>query len=301
MLTGVHFLLSYRCIYECDHCFLYSSPRAQGTFTLAQVEQVLKQAADLGTVSWVYFEGGEPALFYPLLIESVRLAGRMGFEVGVVTNAYFATSEADAALWLGPLRDLHISDLSISDDDFHSSAETTPGKIALSAAQKLGLPVGSICIDRPRVERPASDSVKGKPVVGGGVRFRGRAVETLTKDLPTRPWSEFNECPHEELAAPERVHVDAYGNVQVCQGLSAGNLWVTPLRDLMSRYRADRHPICGPLVRGGPAALATELGVPHADGYVDACHFCYSVRRALIDRFPEDLAPRQVYGLDEAV
>jgi len=31
---------------------------------------------------------------------------------------------------------------------------------------------------------------------------------------------------------------------------------------------------------------------------VDACHLCYRTRQALLERFPEYLAPRQVYGLE---
>ena len=64
-LTGIHFLLSYRCTDECDHCFVWGSPAARGTFTLAQIRDVLRQGQKLGTVDMVYFEGGEPFLFYP--------------------------------------------------------------------------------------------------------------------------------------------------------------------------------------------------------------------------------------------
>jgi len=49
-------------------------------------------------------------------------------------------------------------------------------------------------------------------------------------------------------------------------------------------------------VNGGPAALAREFELPHEDAYVDECHFCYLLRRGLVDRYPELLAPRQVYG-----
>ncbi len=49
-------------------------------------------------------------------------------------------------------------------------------------------------------------------------------------------------------------------------------------------------------VNGGPAALAREYGFTRRTGCVDACHLCYLVRKALIDRFPQYLAPRQVYG-----
>ena len=298
MLTGIHFLLSYQCVYECDHCFVFGSPNARGTFTLAQIQRVLDEARALGTVKQIYFEGGEPTLFYPLLIESVKRARANGFAVGVVTNAYFATTEDDAALWLAPLRDLGVNDLSISDDAFHSSDAISPAKRALNAARKLGMSVGAICIEPPRVESASTAREKGKPVVGGDVMFRGRAAEKLTAGLPTRSWAEFTECPHEDLENPGRVHVDAFGNAHICQGLTMGNVWQTPLAPLAQNYRADAHPICAPLMAGGPALLATEYNLPHADGYVDACHFCFSVRKQLRDRFPQYLAPNQMYGLD---
>lgn len=297
MLTGIHFLLTYRCTFECDHCFVFGSPNAEGTFTLIQVRQVLEQARQIDSVNTVYFEGGEAMLYYPLLIESMRQARRLGLQVGIVTNAYFATSEQDAALWFAPLTELGIADLSISDDAFHSGEQDSPGKRALRAAQKLGLPAASICIDKPTVISNASTGDKGKPIVGGDVMFRGRAAETLTTGLPTRPWESFDECVHEDLVEPGRVHVDAYGNVHLCQGISIGNLWETPLATMMTGYRAECHPIIGPLVDGGPALLAKEYKFPVQEGYVDACHLCYSVRKSLMDRFPQYLAPKQLYGL----
>lgn len=41
MLTGIHFLLTYACNFECDHCFVYGGPRAKGTFTVGQVRDAL--------------------------------------------------------------------------------------------------------------------------------------------------------------------------------------------------------------------------------------------------------------------
>ena len=300
MLSGIHFLLTYSCNFECDHCFLYCGPDAKGTFTLKEIRKILEDAKALGTVEWIYFEGGEPLLFYPLMLEGIKVAGEMGFKTGVVTNAYMATSIEDAELWLEPLSKLGVSDVSISDDSFHhGDDEEGPAKRALAAAKNLGLPVSSICIEKPVVE-PAvhNDREKGAPVIGGGAMFKGRAVEKLTGDLPRRRWQEMTECVHEELKDPKRVHVDSYGNVHLCQGLSMGNVWETSLSALVNEYNAFSHPICGPLVRGGPALLAREYGVEPEDGYVDECHFCYRTRLALIDRFPRYLAPRQVYGLD---
>jgi len=300
MLTGIHFLLSYKCDSECDHCFVYSSPQAKGTFTLDQIKRVFDELAKIETIECVYFEGGEPFLFYPLMYEGIRIAHDMGFRTGVVTNAYWATSEGDAELWLKPLHELGISDISISDDEFHyEDKETSPAKHALNAAKKLGMSHGSIDIDRPTVEEGIDKKqAKGEPVVGGGVMFRGRAVEKLIEGFPRRPWEEFTECPYEDLKNPERVHLDAYGNIHLCQGLSMGNMWDAPLSKIVKQYSADSHPICGPLINGGPARLAKEYDVEHEDEYVDACHMCYLVRLALLDKFPQYLAPRLVYGLE---
>ena len=300
MLTGIHILLTYMCNLKCDHCFVYSGPDAKGTFGLNQIRRVLDEAIKIGTIESIYFEGGEPFLFYPLMLEGIKIARGMGFKTGVVTNAYFATSEEDIELWLNPLYKLGVSDISISDDSFHYEEEKdSPAKRVLAAAKRLCLPVNSIRIDKPAVEKGINTKQdKGTPVISGGAMFRGRAVEKLVQGLPKRGWEEFTECPYEDLKDPKRVHLDSYGNVHLCQGLSMGNMWETPLTMLVKDYKADLHPICGPLVRGGPVLLAKKYNVEHDDEYIDACHFCYLVRSALIDRFPQYLAPRQVYGLE---
>lgn len=299
MLSGIHFLLTYTCLFECDHCFLYCSPRAKGTFTLKQIQEVLDEADKIGTIEWIYFEGGEPFLYYPLMLEGVKIAREKGFQTGLVTNAYMATSVENAELSLKPLRDLDVSLLSISDDEFHGSNGDNCAKNASTAAKNLKITTDSICIEEPKIEIAESDEEgKGAPVIGGGALLKGRAAEKLADGLPRRNWKELKECPHEELRDPERVHIDSYGNVHLCQGLSVGNMWKTGLTTLVKEYDPDRHPICGPLLRGGPALLAKEYGVEHDEEYVDECHFCFLTRLALLDRFPEYLAPRQVYGLE---
>jgi organic radical activating enzyme len=299
MLKGIHVLLTYACNFECDHCFLYSGPHAEGTFTLGQIRAVLDGARKLETVDVVYFEGGEPFLYYPLMVEGMRLARKRGFQTGIVTNAYWATTEEDAELWLAPLAELEVADLSVSDDAFHHGhEEDSPAKRALRAAKRLRIATDSICIDQPTVETGSDKGqAKGQPVIGGGAMFRGRAVEKLVEGLPRRAWEELTECPHERLNEPGRVHIDAYGHVHLCQGLSMGNMWETSLATLVREYEPDSHPICGPLLEGGPAQLARRYQVAHEEAYVDECHFCYAVRLALLDRFPQILAPRQVYGL----
>ena len=301
MLKGIHFLLTYKCNYECDHCFLYCGPHSKGTFTLKQIKAVLDEAVKIGTIEWIYFEGGEPFLFYPIMVEGIKLANERGFKVGIVTNSYWATCTEDAEVWLKSLAGLGVKDLTVSDDEFHfGNKDENPSKAARIAANKLNLHTASISINEPKVEmRSESEYEKGEPVIGGGVTFRGRAVETLIEGLPRKKWSDLKECPYEDLEGLGRVHVDPFGNAQICQGLSIGNFWETPLSELVKNYNPENHPICGPLYRGGPAQLVKDYDIEHEDSYVDECHMCYKARLALIGKYPQYLTPKQVYGLDE--
>jgi hypothetical protein len=299
VLESIHFLLTYECTWRCDHCFLFCRPGAGGTFTLARLKEAFRRIASLESIGSVYFEGGEPFLYFPLLREGVRLARAQGLGVGIVTNCYWALGEEDARLWLDDLAALGLENLSLSDDAFHYEGPSpTPAEMAAEAARALGLPAGSICIDRPEVSEEAGE--KGGPVLGGGAKIRGRAAETLVEGLPRHSVGRFTECPYEELASPSRVHLDAMGNLHICQGLLMGNLWKTPLGEIAGTYDARAHPVAGPLLRGGPAALAAEGNLAvEKDGYVDACHACYLLRRSLLDRYPELLGPGLVYGLEE--
>jgi hypothetical protein len=298
-LTGVHFLLSYQCTHECDHCFVWASPRAGGTITLEMLLDVLDQAQEVGTVDEIYFEGGEPFLFYPLMVEGIRCARERGFTTGVVTNCYWATAEPDAALWLEPLKQLEVADLSVSSDVFHAGEDDDPRPgFAVEAARRLGIDEAVITIDPPSLCIAPGD--KGLPIVGGSVRFRGRAVRELVGDLPRRPWTDFDECPDEDFLEPGRVHVDGFGCVHLCQGLLLGNLRENRLEELLDAYDPHGHPIIGALEAGGPAELVRRYDLPHEDGYVDACHLCYEARALLRERFPDLLGPPQVYGLEDS-
>ena len=302
MLTQIHVLLTYQCNFECDHCFLYCSPYSEGTFTIQAIEEVLNEAKKISTIDTFYFEGGEPTLYYPLLVESIQRASNKGFQVGIVTNAYGALSEEDADIWLKPLAEAGLSVLSVSDDAFHyGDTPQTPPSYARKAATKLKLENFPICIEMPYVvETSAKDGEKGQSIIDGGATFRGRAVDKLSQDLPTRPWEEFTECPDEDLLTPSRVHVDPFGSILICQGISIGNFFEQPLSEILTNYHPDSHPICGPLHHGGPARLIEELELEVEEEYIDECHCCFSVRREIIEKYPNYLVPKGVYGIDSA-
>lgn len=294
-ITGFHLLLTYQCTFECDHCFVWGSPFQSGVMTLADIRSILQQARDLGSVSSIYFEGGEPFLYYPTLLRAVQDAAAQGFEVGIVTNAYWATSEPDALAALQPYAGL-LQDLTVSSDLFHySAALSRQAANAQRAAQRLAIPCGMISIAQPG--NPC-EAVQGQlPEGNSSVMYRGRAAVKLASQATQGAWNEFAACPHENLADPGRVHIDPLGNVHLCQGILLGNLFATPMQELCAAYQPEAHPVVGPLLAGGPAELTRRYQVNHSKRYADACHLCYQTRLQLRPRFSTVLGPDQVYGI----
>jgi len=289
IISSLHLLLTYQCNFKCDHCFTWGSPRQTGTMTLATIRDILRQADALGTIQSIYFEGGEPFLYYPILRHAVEEAVDRGFQTGVVTNAYWATDVEDARAWLRPLAGL-IQNLSISSDLYHcDELLSRHARNAQSAAAQLDIPISTISVAQPDEAEAALDSLM----------VRGRAAEKLAARVPHHPWTAFTECPYEDLRDPGRLHVDPLGYVHLCQGLTLGNLFHTPLVEICAAYDPDAHPIVGPLLRGGPAELTRHYHLTPDETYADACHLCYQTRQTLRPRFPQILTPDQMYGVDE--
>jgi hypothetical protein len=292
-LDGLHLLLTYQCTFECDHCFVWGSPWQTGTMTINTIEKILDQADDAGFVEWIYFEGGEPFLYYQTMMAGIELANQRGFKVGIVTNSYWATSIDDARLWLSPLAG-KVQDLTISSDLFHFDEKVSQqSKIVTQIAQELNLPLSVICIEKPEVE--AISSVGQIPPASSSIMFRGRAADKLAPQVQSYAARNFINCPHENLKDPGRVHIDAFGNLHICQGISLGNIFGSTITEICNLYNPQVHPIIAPLLDGGPYQLIKRYDLPADEKYADACHLCYETRKLLRDRFPDILTPDQMY------
>lgn len=294
-LEGIHFLVTYRCTYACDHCFVWGSPDAEGTMTLAQLTSAIDQAAACGVES-VYFEGGEPTLAYPIVLAAAAHARRRGLEWGMVSNCFWATSVEDAKVWLAPFVELGISDLSLSSYAyFVEDADEDRLRNAALAAQELGLPMAVLevgaaaCLDIPGL-------CLGEDV--GEIMCKGRAAVELAPGRAARSPETLVTCPFEDFAEPGRAHLGCDGELQLCQGISAGNVFATGLAAVLEGYDPARRPVVAEIAAGGPWALSQAYGhAPERTLYADECHLCYETRSALRERFPDVLTPAQCYGL----
>jgi organic radical activating enzyme len=299
-LKGVHFILTYRCDSECDHCFVWSSPKAHGVFTLKQVKKILLESKKLGTVESVSLEGGEPFMYYPIMVKAAEQAIKLGFRVEVVSNCYWASCPEDAAEWLRPLAENGGVSLSLSSDFYHGNSWVVDEvRNAVKAAKELNMKAEVISIKYPDTESVCPTEIEGAKVGLSDIMYKGRATEKLAEKAEKKDWNKFTKCPYEALESPERVHVDPYGYVHVCQGISIGNTWKKPFSKIIQEYDPGRNPILPPLIRGGPAALVQEYDLPHDQLYADACHLCYTARCMLRNRYSEVLTPSEMYGVYE--
>jgi hypothetical protein len=263
--------------------------------TIADIREILNQAKEAGTVDWIYFEGGEPFLYYQTMLAGIDRALELGFKVGIVTNSYWATSDEDARLWLTPLAG-KIQDLTISSDLFHFSEKVSrQSQCVTRIAEQLNIPLGIICIEQPEID--AISSVGQIPLAASSIMFRGRAAEKLAPKVPHYSAEKFNNCPHENLADPGRVHIDPFGDLHICQGISLGNLFTSDLKTICDGFVPYNHPIIGALLEGGPYKLATKFDAPTSGMYADACHLCYETRIFLRSLYPDILKPDQMYGI----
>lgn len=295
-ISSLHFLLTYRCLFECEHCFVWGSPKQEGVFSRSRLVDALDQAGSVPSIRSVYFEGGEPFLYYPILLAGVRAAADRGYSVGIVTNGFWGTTVDDALEWLRPMAGA-LTDLWVSTDLLHSEQVISlESRNVLAACEELRIPVSTIICDAPGEEGETPSQARGDPVESGPIMMRGRAVVSFAGGSTGRAWDSFDECPYEDLTDPGRVHLDPFGNLHVCQGLVMGNLFERPLDEILRTYDPDSDPVLAPLLHGGPAELVRTHDLPHTETYADACHLCYTARDQLRGRFPAVLRPGQMYG-----
>lgn len=278
-LTGVHFLITYGCSAMCAHCFLWGAPDRTAAMTAEQTETFLDEIAALDQITAVCAEGGESFELYDVLLRFLRRATSLGLNASALTNASWVESREQAEERLAELMAAGLKNLGVSTDTFHK--EHVPVErvdLLLQLCDEAGLAAARMetCLE--------------------SVMFRGRAAEVLAPERSVRPPEGLTKCPHESLGAPGRVHLDCYGFLHLCQGITLGRASIS---DAIASFDAERHPIVRLLLEGGPYALArfaTEHGFELAEGYVDACHLCYRAREFLRPKFPDLLAPDEMYG-----
>jgi hypothetical protein len=283
---------------RCKHCYVFSDQRAPGKISLSQVSHNLNDGRNLPDLRWIYFGGGEPFTQYPLLLKAVQRAKKLEFNVGIETNGYFARTKSAGLRFLRPLAEMGVNEIRVSNDLMHyKNPDKSPASNAIAAARQLEIRTKVRSIPYPNSEIQFRDRKNLETYINENrLMFAGRAAETLASKHKSIDWRTFNECPRKDLCDPQSLFVDAYGFVQICPGISIGNACERPLHTIIQDFELMQHQILHPLQAFGPAGLIKVFNMQSDRKYVGPCHCCYSIRRELIDTFPEQLGPRNVYG-----
>ena len=281
-LSGIHCLMTYSCTAECDHCFVWCSPRQGGPITVDQIDTVLVQLALTPQVRSLCGEGGEPFLFQRELLHLVREGIARGYEMSALTNAFWAVSDDAARRTLAPFAQAGLASLGISTDCWHARS-VPPERVdrALRICEEFGIRCSKMVTEID------------------GVMFRGRAATRLSSCASQmQNWQELTQCGKEALGEPGRVHLDRYGGLHLCQGLRMGDP-AHGIAAVIHGFDPTAHPIVRLLVEGGPKRLAEEAmahGFQPRPAYAGGCHLCYEARKFLRARWPELLGPDEMYG-----
>jgi len=282
-------LLTFHCNAKCAHCCVSAGPDRDDLMDEADVYSYIDQAAEIPHgPSTLCFTGGEVFLYYPLLRRSIGHASPKFKSISVVTNAFWAKSEAAAYEKLAPLKDSGLTTIAVSTSPFHSDfIDPARVRCALAAADRLGL-VPFVKCTTPNNGPTVSQLVRAIGPVPSKTQFQeisflpgGRASE-----LPPSAFALESQIP-EGRCPGAMMTISPNGDAYMCctpggfiEALKLGNAKNTSILNLLREFYL--RGILAVLRRQGPSAFVPALrraglGQKLLPGYVDVCHLCTSL------------------------
>jgi len=294
----VGLLLTERCDAECSHCWFSSGPNRTRSMEPDEARGYIDQAAEVSTVEWISFTGGEPFLMPEALVELVGYASERGLMVECATNCSWATSKEAAESRLNELMDAGLDTVNISMGDFHQRhIPFERVRYCYEASKELGLKTVIMCasstsntlgIDEIRLrlgDEGIHDIRAGRPTspvsalaVETGFIPVGRAAS-----IPEEEWLIGDgplDDPCEEVLRD--IGVAPSGQVLPCCSAASlvdyahlGDAWTERLSELLGR--ASLNPLFKILSSEGPRGLDRLIDGSRGDHFVNRCHLCHDV------------------------
>lgn len=274
------------CTARCAHCGPDSKPEDKTGLTHDSILVLINEASQIYGRGWcLSLSGGEIFLHYERLLEYAGLAQELGGYTTLISNCFWATSEALALEKLEPLVERNLLLLGISSDHFHTPYVPVYNvKNAIRAAKKLKLTVEvrSVASKSGRLSdvlRELEDAYAWytrfieMPLVPDG---RGKLIDSselfLSEETPK------GKCPAASLT------INAAGQAMVCcngggyaPALQVGNIGDCTLEQLEYAFAAD--PIVLFLKNAGPIGCLEYISKEQRNTvlskkYVNECHLC---------------------------
>ena len=287
------FQLSLTCNAACRACAYDCHPSRGPVIPEEKVNEILEQAEDIEMNRTIAFTGGEPFLHYNLLKRlSTRVKDRLGYDLTVSTNCFWAATPERARRIVGEMSELGLAYLLVSVDDFHQEyidLERVENGVQAAVDQGVrcvlqGMETrSSRKMDwyREHMDIPSDpELIQWNPTPSDPV---GRAAKDIPADDLLLNWRKQAGC----CSMLRAFIVNADGAVSNCCGSAngglphIGNAFEEPMADIFKRVNAD--PLLNALAAwGGPSLLMDILRergfTEYAErSYTSPCHACHSI------------------------
>lgn len=181
--SQITFLTTNTCTAECGHCSVNSGKKRRGALTAADMIKTIDQTRAIAPLKLVIFAGGEPTLLGNELLNTLAYADSIGILTRMVTNAHWATSEANAVAKLIELREAGLHELNISCDDYHTPFIPTD-RIRHAWQASKGLGFSAVVIASAGGADAVLTPERIKQVIGDNPSL---VYEDLDGNLPAQP------------------------------------------------------------------------------------------------------------------
>ncbi|MDH3890493.1 MAG: radical SAM protein [candidate division Zixibacteria bacterium] len=298
-LRELVFSTTNRCTARCQDCPIVTDGASSNTLTSQQMIDIVEEVLPWGTLSLVVFTGGEPLLLGDELVKTVAYVSKHDISTRIVTNAYWAHSEAAARQTLERLKDAGLTEINISCDDYHQ--EFVPLEYVRNAniaATKLGIPalIGHRIKQGGKITKQSLSKYlgvelhkfeRGKKNPDHNVINCGPNVPITTQIESYSDTSETGDLTWRGPCASvlKSIIVSSDLRVQICCGIisnSVEELYIGSLKDdnlLTIIQRGNEDLIANWLALSGPSSVlefvrekAPEIDLPTQ--YVNRCHLC---------------------------
>ncbi|MEL6479284.1 MAG: radical SAM protein [Pseudomonadota bacterium] len=293
--NAVGLLLWNTCNARCAHCMPESGPKDRTGLTDEQICAAIDAAAEIYGPRWcLALSGGEPFLYRDRLERIIAHGASRGAAVTVVTNGFWAISDARALEVLTPMVEAGLVSVTLSISSYHFEY-IRPARVenALIAGQKLGI---SVLIKAVTSKDSSLRKIFGKirrvepwkgdiPIQriellpGGRARTREDVEIDAHRDLST------SVCPSAVVTVmPDGKGAPCCNGAAETGGLDLGTLAEDGLAGITEKFRTNS--VLHTIRTQGPAALLDRLPEAQAEAlraqdWVNVCHLCTEVLRRL--------------------
>lgn len=206
--------LTQKCNAKCAHCCFECLPNSSNYLTDDEIEKIVFYAESHDDVKVVSLTGGEALLCKNKVLEIIQRLSLVGKETTLISNAFWATTEAVTERILSELKLAGLNYLTISYDDYH--AEYIPisnVKRLLTIIKKFDIEVAlNMVVDRKHI---GVDLLKdlGESVFGVRVTM-----------VPASPVGRANDLNHNDLYFKTIEELEL-----TCPAQPGGSLWYTTM------------------------------------------------------------------------